>query len=444
MKGFGPVQLFVCTAIFFGGLFAVLVPPFQSPDEPNHFLRAYQLSEGHFFPEKIGGPRLGGDLPVSLQALADSFSYLKNNYAARLHPGLLPAAGKMPLQPERRRFLDFANTAVYAPLGYLPQAGAIAFLRPLGAGPLAMLYAARLSNLLIWILLVWAALSTLPVLHRPVAGLAMLPASLVIAASANADVVTNGLCCWLFAAFCQPGIRRQMWQVLAFTAVCAAKLVTLPLGLLYALQRKSRLFFATLLMAGVVAAIAWGQLAQRWFIPYAAYDPSYRDTQTLNEGVDPAGQLNFVANHPGYFLQAAAQSYVRALPSTLAHLVGKFGWEKNYLPAPWLAALWMAILGLLCCEAEGWKVRQRSLAALVAVLFIGFFSITMYMLWCPVGAQELTNLQGRYFVPIGPVAALVFSNRWLAGAVRLVVPVSFGLLVLGNTAMVWAMWMRWW
>ena len=444
MKGFGPIQLFICTALLFGSLFAFLVPPFQSPDEPNHFLRAYQISEGHFFPEKISPPRLGGYLPASLQVLADSFSYLKNDYTARLHPGLLPAAGKMPLQPELRRFLDFANTAVYAPLGYLPQAGAIALLRPLGAGPLAMLYAARLSNLLIWILLVWAALSTLPVLHRPVAGLAMLPASLVIAASANADVLTNGMCYWLFAAFCQPVIRGQIWQILAFTAVCAAKLVTLPLGLLYGLQRKSRLFFTALLVAGLVTTIAWSQLAQEWFIPYAAYDPIYRSTQTLNEGVHPAGQLHFLLNHPGYFLQVAAKSYARALPSTLAHFVGKFGWEKNYLPVAWLVALWLAIVGLVCGETNSWNAWQRSLAALVAILFIGFFSMTMYMLWCPVGAHELRNLQGRYFVPIGPVLALVFSNRWLAAGTQVVVPVSFGLLVLGNTVMVWAMWMRWW
>ncbi len=442
MKGLGPAEWFVGAALLFGSLFAVLIPPFQSPDEPNHLLRAYQVSEGRMFPVQMD-QRLGGYLPASLQAVADSFGFLKNDYQARLPAGLLRRAGQIPLRPGRRVFLDFANTAVYAPTAYLPQAMAIVLLRPFGAGPLWLLYAARLANLCVWTLLIWAALRTLPALHRPVASLALLPASLVMAASANADVLTNGLCCWLFAAFCQPVVRSQLWQFLAFAAVCAAKLVTLPLGLLYALHRKSRRVFATLLVVGGVMAAGWGQLAQGWFIPYNAYNPAYRDRQTLNDDVQPTAQLRFLATHPGFFLRVAARSYVRALPSTLAHFVGKFGWEKNYLPAGWLLVLWLAIAGLLCCETSPWTARQRGLALLAAFLFVALFSITMYALWCPLAATELSNLQGRYFVPIGPVLALVLSNRWLVRSTRFVVPVAFGLLCLGNVAMVWAVLERW-
>ena len=442
MKRLGPAEWFVCTALLFGGLFAILIPPFQSPDEPNHLLRAYQVSEGRMFPVQLN-QRLGGYLPANLQTVADSFGYLKHDYQARLSPGLLGRAGQIPLRPEHRVFLDFANTALYAPTAYLPQAMAIALLRPFGTGPLWLLYAARLANLCVWILLVWSALRTLPALHRPVAGLALLPASLVMAASAHADVLTNGLCCWLFAAFCHPAVRGRVGQLLAFAAVCAAKLVTVPLGLLYALHRKSRPALVLLLLVGLVMAGVWGQLAQGWFISYQDYDPAYRNTQTLNDGVQPAAQLRFVAQNPVFFLQVTARSYGQALPSTLAHFVGKFGWEKNYLPAGWLAALWLAILGLLCCETSPWTARQRGLALLVALLFAALFSVTMYALWCPLGAPELSNLQGRYFVPIGPVLALALSNRWLARSARFIVPVAFGLLCLGNVVMVWAVLARW-
>ncbi len=431
-------------ALLFGGLFIGLTPPFQSPDEPNHFLRAYQVSEGRLFPEKIENRRLGGYLPTSLQAVADSFAYLKNDHQARLRPGLLESSQAIPLRPDHRTFLDFANTAVYAPTAYLPQAAAIALLRPLGAGPLVLLYAARLANLLVWVLLIGAALHTLPALHRPVAALALLPASLVVAASANADVLTNGLCWWLFAGFCQPAVRSRWWTIVAFAAVCAAKVVTLPLGLLYGLHQKNRRYFATLLALGVVAAVGWGILAQHWFISYDAYDPHYRDTQTLNEGVRPTAQLHFVAAQPFTFLQVAAQSYGRALPSTLAHFVGKFGWGKNYLPTGWIVALWVAILGLLCCETGSWTRQQRGWALLVTLLFVGLFSIAMYALWCPVGAGELTNLQGRYFVPIAPVLVLAVNNKWLVPYSRFIVPVAFGMLFLGNVTMVGAMVGRWW
>ncbi len=444
MKWLEPGRIFIGLALLFGGLFIGLTPPFQSPDEPNHFLRAYQISEGQFFPEKIAEQRLGGYLPASLQAVTDSFAYLKNDYAARLRPGLLQRTSTLPLLPNQGIFLDFANTAVYAPMAYLPQAVAIALLRPLGVGPLGLLYATRLANLLIWILLIAAALRALPALHRPVAALALLPASLVMAASANADVLTNGLCFWLFAVFCQPVVRGKLWSMAAFMAVCAAKVVTWPLGLLYGLHPKNRRYFGAMLAMGLVAAAGWGWLAQNWFIPYDAYDPHYRDTQTLNEGVQPMAQLQFIATQPFDFLRIAAHSYMRALPSTLAHFVGKFGWEKNYLPTGWIVALWLVLLSLICCESYSWTKNQRGLAALVGLLFIILFSITMYALWCPVGAGELTNLQGRYFVPIAPVLALAVSNRWLAAYPRFIWPMAMGLLFLGNAAMVWAMLTRWW
>ena len=53
-------------ALFSGLLWVALIPPFQSPDEPNHFFRAWQISEGHFFPEKTADRRLGGVLPESV------------------------------------------------------------------------------------------------------------------------------------------------------------------------------------------------------------------------------------------------------------------------------------------------------------------------------------------------------------------------------------------
>ena len=39
---------FVALSLVFGTLFAFLTPPFQVPDEPSHYLRAYAISEGSF------------------------------------------------------------------------------------------------------------------------------------------------------------------------------------------------------------------------------------------------------------------------------------------------------------------------------------------------------------------------------------------------------------
>ncbi len=446
MKRPDAAAVFAGLALLFGSLFVFLIPPFQSPDEPNHFFRAYQVSEGFFFPE-TAERRLGGNLPLSLSQLRDSFSFLKMDYGARLDKDLIFRCLDIPLDENRRGFTDFPNTAIYAPTAYLPQAIATGALRICGGTPMQMLYAARMANLLLWVLLVSAAIRMMPFAQRLLAAVALLPASLAMAASANADVITNGLCWWLTASFLHlrftgpaRGVSVFIKQLPAFAIACANKLIALPLVLLNLMhrpdERRKHLLSAGILAAtGLAAALVWGSLANRWFIPYDAYNPVVRDMQTLNEGVDPARQLAFIRAHPLDFIRTAGGSAVRALPSVAAHFAGKFGWEKNYLHPVWLTMLWLAMLAMAASTANPMSLRQRFGAAAVAILYIGMFAITMYALWCPVGASELTNFQGRYFVPIAPVAALVFATARLKRFRQKIWLMALAVLAGGNIAM---------
>src|SRR5438034_2263054 len=47
-SGVKPHFVFLVFAVAGGLLLLVLTPPFQVPDEPSHFYRAYAISEGHF------------------------------------------------------------------------------------------------------------------------------------------------------------------------------------------------------------------------------------------------------------------------------------------------------------------------------------------------------------------------------------------------------------
>jgi len=437
-----PERVFPVLALVFGALLVFWVPPFQSPDEPAHFFRAYQVSEGVFFPEREDG-RLGGDLPVSLVQVRDSFSNLKMNYDARVPKGLVSNCLELPLLSGARGLTDFPNTAIYAPTAFLPQAAAILLLRPLGASPLLLLYGARLANLLVWVLLVWSAIRLMPFLKNTLTVLALLPASLALAASANADVVTNGLSWWLVASFSALAHARAatVRQLAALAVVCANKLIVLPLVLPgfrgAAMPRRA-------LLAGValLAALGWSRLAQSWFIPYDAYNPAFRDAQTLNEGVDPLRQQAFMLENPLYFAKIAATSAIKALPSTAAHLVGKFGWEKNYLSPLWLALLWLTVAATLVTEKNPLSMPRRLLAVLVFGLYAALFAITMYALWCPVGATEVTNFQGRYFVPVLPVLALALAGSPMEKWKSRIWATGLAVLTAGNLALLWSVWAR--
>lgn len=214
-----PAFTFPVTALLFGLLFTFVTPPFQSPDEPAHFLRACQISEGRFFPEERDD-RMGGMLPSPVVVMCDSFM--------RLRHGLV--VSPVQLRPEARVFADFANTAMYAPVAYLPQASGITCARMVGATPSGMLYAARLGNLCVWLLLISAAIRVAGVWSNMVVFGALLPAGLVISASASADVMTNGICWWLAARLLS---GRIGWPgVAGLLAAAVSKLIVFPLALL--------------------------------------------------------------------------------------------------------------------------------------------------------------------------------------------------------------------
>ena len=56
---------FVYLAIIFGMIIMVLTPPFQAPDENNHFKKAYVISKGNIFPEEQDG-KAGFYLPKEM------------------------------------------------------------------------------------------------------------------------------------------------------------------------------------------------------------------------------------------------------------------------------------------------------------------------------------------------------------------------------------------
>lgn len=439
-------------AIAFGILIALLTPPFQSPDEHNHFFRAWQIAEGNFLPEKTSDQRLGGNLPSSLAALRDSFIFLKNDHAARTDFQKIKSQLSQPLRPADRQFLDFPNTAIYAPTAYLPQAVAIFIGKKLAASPLANLYFSRIANLFVWTFFVAAAQRMLPAGRLVFAVLALLPASLAIAASANADVFSNALCFWT-VAFClknwlaNPASQaKKIWlPMISILIVGLNKLIFAPIALLFLEKKQLK---KSLLAAATVfaAAIFWAKTANQFFIPFDNYHPEYRATQTLNEGVQPAAQLDFILQNPLKFLKIAVSSTAEALPSTAAHLVGKFGWEKNYLPAWSIAALWLAVLVTIFFEKIELKNGQRRQLAAVAALCFGLFLVSNFCLWHPVGASSMGNFQGRYFVPLAlllAVASSGFSSEKLTDVFKKQIFRAVGaVLLLGNLLLLRAIFER--
>src|ERR1044071_3378139 len=182
-------RFFLAAGLAYGLVFVFATPPFQVPDEPAHFYRAYAVSEGTLSAQR-GEAGLGAGLPGSLEELGAGYKRdLAFHSERKIAPARILRSLAVPLDAGRRGFVDFRTSAQYTPVPYLPQAAGIAVARWLGAPALGLLYAARLANLLAATFLIAAGLRRMPSYAWLLTMLALTPMAIFLRASAAADAL---------------------------------------------------------------------------------------------------------------------------------------------------------------------------------------------------------------------------------------------------------------
>lgn len=433
-----PDRLVLVVGLVGGLLLAFVTPPFQVPDEPAHFLHIYQLATGARLERRADG-QLGVEMPASLKALVDlSLAELVGHPDRKLPPGLLGAAWRMPLAPESSAFVASSNVIPYTPIPYLPAAGAVGLGRLAGMRPLALLYLARLANLAAALALVWLAVRRAPILRWLFALLALTPMAIFERSSASADALTDALALLLVSlvlGFAVPaptttlaaraaGVgghdqgqsRRALSLVAVAVLLACAKPVYFLLGGLAFLVPWSRLGSRRR------AAAVWGGAGIAMAVGVGvsfAVARAFSTDRPLPAGAAPWAQLAGVMHAPLHFLKLAAGDYYHQLWFYLISFVGVFGWLDTPLGIEAVVA-WLALLVLAAVTGGEpgvvFAAWQRALAAAVAAATLLALSLSQYVVWTPLAAPYIQGVQGRYFLPVVPILAVLLHNRRWAPA----------------------------
>lgn len=101
-----------------------IIPPFQSPDDFNHFKRAYLLSEGKFILEKSDG-YTGGLIDNGLLNYMALHGDIPFNKSQKYSTEIYNKSKEIKWQKNQETFSDLSNIAPYFPLTYTTQAFAI-------------------------------------------------------------------------------------------------------------------------------------------------------------------------------------------------------------------------------------------------------------------------------------------------------------------------------
>ncbi len=441
-----PGKLFLAVSLQWGLIMVFVTPPFQVPDEASHFYRSYQVSRGDFSPV-VKNNQLGGYIPRSISRYLSGYTHIPFHKDEKTSLSKILSDFKTDLAADRQIFVQHINSAQYTPFLYAPQSIGMFLPRNLNASPPIILYAGRIGNLLLWVLLIHMAISITPIFKWIFFLLAVLPMSVSQAASLSPDSMINGMSFLLIAKVLNMafGVVRSISKrdifitLMLLFYLTIAKNVYFYLGALVFLIPKER--FATrryrgILYAGVCFSVAAAVLVNMLYLRlvkngldmsggvYASY-PGYP------QDIYPFQQLMHVLSDlPGYFLMLL-NYFTNHLMITIKGCIGILGWFDTYLPLTfYIFVIFILIITALFDKNETVDLKVRHKFLLFSAVMASFVTIlsVLYLVWMPLGAKEFDIIQGRYLIPLAPVFMLLFYNR------RLNMPNGFLPLVSSVTA----------
>ena len=419
-KPWRPSVVFLAAGLPFALALLVLTPPFQVPDEAAHFFRAYMISEGRLVGEPIQGGS-GGVLPSSLQRVA-----IEVRGDVVFHPHVKQDREVLidhldtPLNPADRAETEFAGATVYFPLVYLPQAVGIAAGRLFEASPLILLYLARLLNALLALALTALAIRIMPVHRWAMVALALMPMVAFTRSSVSADAFTLGASFLLIAILVRHALvsqsplgRRELAVVFLLTVavaltkqtyfVLAGCFLLLPRSVVGS-GRRYTITFAALIGAALLATLVWSMAVSDLF------RPPYPNS-------DLKGQMAYVLSNPVRTLGVLLGDLYTKRVLYLDMAIGRLGWLDTIMPRGAMWTLFYLFTAIALFDSQrrlSFSSKQRLVLAVTFVAASVAIAGALYLSWTPAGAAEVLGIQGRYFLPIAPLAFLVLHNRAFA------------------------------
>ncbi len=407
-------RLFALTCLF-TLFFACTTPPFQAPDENQHYMKALLLSEGHVLTQQRGA-MIGAELPRSAIDLHDVQFPTSASATPRLFdPAMLSHAWTAEEKGAKDRgFADFPNVANYAPTLYAPGAAGLAAGDRLGLPRLGAFYSGRVVNALIALALLGTALTLIPFGRNAMLATALLPTFCYQNGSLSPDAIINsvgflGLALALRIGFTHSTPIKNTALFLTAPLLALAKGVYLPLmaaGLRWPDNRRNPgpwLLLAAMAL-GATVFLLWMKFSGG---SQALYHIVSRKTGETVTTAPLAAQLAVILRDPLAYLHILATSIVERAPVYALQLVGRFGWNAILLP---LLAYPLALLmlggAILSASTMRFSLGQRLWWLAIAAGTALLIETAMYLTGTPLGADYIQGTQGRYFLPIMPLVLL--------------------------------------
>lgn len=311
----------------------------------------------------------------------------------------------------------------FSDVGYLNQAVGAAVGRWLHLPFTVRTILPRVFNMLTYVGLVYLAIRSVKRFKLTLCAIALMVTPVFLSASYTYDTVTNALCFLGTALAVDAILDRETplsWQrgigiLLSLLLGAMSKVVYMPLLLLtLLLPRKKfasrgacvwyKVVATAVCLAGVLTMVASVNTGTAIL------------TDSRGNAADSSAQLAFIFAHPltylGYFFSTMWESgifyWTEATRCTMAYVGGLNGIASTL-------SLWLILFTAVTDNdpdiGPGLNWRQRLAMLIIVLMTAGMVFTTMYLAFSAVGAKDFSGVQGRYLIPVLPLAAMLLSPR---------------------------------
>lgn len=419
-----PECFFAIVASFFGLLFLLLIPPFQTPDENVHFYRAYEVSElgtNRGMKDKAMGSMLPASIAKTEEAVnaqPDITTHIQFNPYNKYRLGYTKRALlDIPLNQNDK---SFYRTETYPMVVYAPQALAVAVAKIFNAPIIIMLYMTRLANLVVWVAVVFACIKYFPWKKWALVGVGLLPVVVSQTISPGLDVLAISSTL-VFLTLVFNGIHDRRYR---FTT---KKLLLLFLAGIAMVFTKSTLavFFPLLfLIKGAQIPFKYKNLMKIIIVVLPvilfAIWTVLSSSNSSSSVASPGQQISTLLHNPFHFVHLLLNTgfFVTISGNALAQsIIGYFGWLDTPLSPfiTYLGVTYISFLLLVGVAREKYSISRNTrlfmLFTSVGLIVASF--LAMYVYSTLPGDNHIKGVQGRYLVPAIIVLIPVLLNRYI-------------------------------
>lgn len=381
-----------------GLLYLFAVPMLQVSDEPQHYLRSYEVASFRE-PMALGKSDVGDVMEGNL--IPDAFS----EPFTTSYRDILGAWNERIDKTHAERY-SFPGSALYSPVSYIPQALGIGIARLVTDRSVALLYAGRISNLIIVAFLCMLAVKIFPFDKNLLMLLLLIPIYVHKAGSMSADGLTIAVVA-LFVSYVfylqyetenKLKLRQLIPIYLLVFLLSQCKIVYLPVCLAFFVispkrfgsKKRYSLHLTALILLAVVAGFGWLSISSR----YLNVGYSTSGVQIMSILTDPIGYVKIL-------LRTFKVQGMTLLEQMMGIGMGVGGVRNSRLLT--LGYLVLIVLTAVFGRGKSREHRQKRDKWLLLLAAFGVALLTctaLYIQWTAPGFETIMGLQGRYFLPV--------------------------------------------